>query len=141
VFRRGTGGHYSNHIWLNFQKGPELRDPETKAQLDAGNLTVTHSILFHNDSTASNMPVGVTSPDFDESLLFNEVTNDDVVLDPGLPAEATSKTAPSFKPVAGAAALTGGVPPTDAFFDQTATFRGAIGTDDWTLGWTKYPQN
>jgi hypothetical protein len=141
VFRRGTGGHYSNHIWLNFQKGPELRDPETKAQLDGGNLTVTHSILFHNDSTASNMPGGVTSPDFDEGLLFNEVTSDDVVLDPGLPAEATSKTAPNFKPVASAAALTGGVPPTDAFFDQAATFRGAIGTDDWTLGWTKYPQN
>jgi hypothetical protein len=78
--------------------------------------------------------------DIDESLVFS-ATNLVAVMDPGLPPEAMSKTTPNFKPVANAAALTGGVPPTDPFFDQTATFRGAIGTDDWTAGWTKYPQN
>ncbi|HEU4726902.1 MAG TPA: hypothetical protein VFT22_03405 [Kofleriaceae bacterium] len=140
VFRRGTGGHYSNHIWMNFQKGPEIRDAETRKQLDAGNLTVTSSILFHNDASASNLPAAQATGDIDEALLFNEA-NSDVVLDPGLPPEALSKTAPSFKPLPGAAALTGGVPPTDPFFDQTATFRGAVGTDDWTAGWTRYPQN
>lgn len=140
VFRRGTGGHYSNHIWMNFQKGPEIRDAETKKQLDAGNLTVTSSILFHNDISLSNLPVAQTSGDIDEGLLFNEASQVEVI-DPGLPPEAMSKTAPNWKPMPGAAALTGGVPPTDPFFDQAATFRGAIGTEDWTAGWTKYPQN
>jgi len=51
-------------------------------------------------------------------------------------------TAPNFKPKTDAAALTAGTtPPADPFFDATATFAGAVGADDWTAGWTKYPQN
>ncbi len=39
----------------------------------------------------------------------------------------------------GSPLLTGGaVPPADGFFDQTATFRGAFGTTDWTLGWARF---
>ena len=30
----------------------------------------------------------------------------------------------------------GEAPPADGFFDATATFVGAIGSDDWTAGWT-----
>jgi hypothetical protein len=142
IFRRGTGGHYVNQIWLNFQKGPEIRDAETLAQVTAGNLTVTHSMLFRNDAAPSNMPPAQATNDVDESLVFNAASNDLFDVDPGLPAAATSRTAPDFKPVAGAAALTAGTtPPADAFFDATATFAGAIGTVDWTAGWTAYPQN
>jgi hypothetical protein len=142
VFRRGTGGHYGNHIWLNFQRGPEIRDVETKNQVDAGNLTVTYSMLFHNGTSDTNLPTTTTSPDVLETDVFNAASHDQFNIDPGLPAEATSKTAPNFKPKAGAAALAAGTtPPSDPFFDATATFAGAIGTDDWTLGWTKYPQN
>jgi len=35
----------------------------------------------------------------------------------------------------------GTAPPNDPLFDATATFAGAIGTVDWTAGWTRYPQN
>jgi len=53
-----------------------------------------------------------------------------------------NKTAPNFKPKANAAALTAGIaPPNDGFFDVDATFAGAIGADDWTAGWARYPQN
>ena len=142
IFRRGTGGHYVNHIWLNFQKGPEVRDAQTFAQVQAGNLTVTYSMLFNNDVSASNLPPPQASADIDETLLFNAASNDRFNVDPGLPAAATSRTAPDFKPVAGAAALTAGTtPPADAFFDATATFAGAIGAVDWTVGWTAYPQS
>lgn len=142
VFRRGTGGHYSNHIWYGFHFGPEIRDVETMDQVNAGNLEVRDSMLFNNDTAANNnLPAPQASGDLDERMLFNAAKNDTFGVDPGLPAAALSKTAPDFKPVAGAAALTGGVPPTDPFFDQTATFRGAIGTVDWTAGWTRYPQN
>ncbi len=62
-------------------------------------------------------------------------------VDPRL-QDAYSLTAPNFAPAAGSPALTGGAtPPDDGFFDTTATFRGAIGTVDWTAGWTAYPEN
>ena len=55
-----------------------------------------------------------------------------------MPAAALDKLAPNFKPTT---VMTGATPPNDGFFDATATFIGAIGTDDWTAGWTKYPAN
>lgn len=56
--------------------------------------------------------------------------------------DATSLTAPNFKPASGSPALTGGATPpaTDTFFEQVS-FVGAVGPDDWTAGWTAYPQN
>lgn len=141
IFRRGTGGHYVNHIWYGFPKGPEVRDAETKEQVDAGNLTVTYSMLFNNDASASNLPPAQATGDIDEALLFNTTAHDLAGMDPGL-TDPLNKTAPNFKPKAGALALTsGGTPPADAFFDATATFAGAVGADDWTQGWTAYPQN
>jgi hypothetical protein len=140
VFRRGTGGQYVNHIWYGFPFGPEVRDQETLDQVTAGNLKVSNSILFMNDVSATNLPPAST-PDIDETLLFNAANSDEVV-DPGLSVMMFDKATPVFAPQAGAAALTGGAtPPNDGFFDVTATFRGAIGAVDWTSGWTKYPQN
>jgi hypothetical protein len=148
VFRRGTGGHYFNQVWVNFKSGIEFRDAATKTQLDAGNLFIKNSILFNNDTSATNMPpaqppVNNVPVDIDEaSYINNAAWSNRVNVDPGLPATMMSKTAPSFKPSAGAAVLTGGAtPPNDGFFDATATFVGAIGTTDWTAGWTAYPQN
>ena len=51
-------------------------------------------------------------------------------------------TTPNFRP---ATEIAGGTPPDDGFFDNTATFRGAIKDNaeasDWTVGWTAYPAN
>jgi len=130
VFRRGTSGHYFNHIWFNFPKGPEFRDAETKALLDSGALEIRSSMFFNNDASATNFPPAQASGDIDESLYIDTAHADQINVDPGLVADAMSKTAPNFKP-----------PPSDGFFDVTATFIGAVGDDDWTLGWTAYPQN
>lgn len=142
VFRRGTGGRYANHIWYGFPKGPEFRDAETKAQLDAGNLLITDSIYWNNDATPTNLPAPQATGDIDEGLYLNAAANNNRFnVDPKL-SGALNRSAPSFKPDAGSPALTGGaVPPNDGFFDTTATFVGAIGTDDWTAGWTAYPQS
>lgn len=144
VFRRGTSGHYFNHIWYGFPKGPEFRDPETLAQLTAvpAKLEIKNSIFFGNDATPTNLPPAQATGDIDESLYINAANNDRMNIDPGLSAAVTSRTAPDFKPAAAAAALTGGAtPPADGFFDTTATFVGAVGSVDWTAGWTAYPQN
>lgn len=145
VFRRGTGGHYFNHIWLGFQLGPEIRDAATEAQAMAGALEVKYSMFFGNDTTPTQLPPPQAANDIDEAKYLTAAAAVDphnkFDTDPGL-TDPMNKTAPNFKPMAGAAALTSGTtPPNDPFFDASATFAGAIGTDDWTAGWTKYPQN
>jgi hypothetical protein len=142
VFRRGTSGHYFNHIWIGFPYGPEFRDADTKANLDNGALEIKNSMFFGNDATSTNMPPAQTTGDIDETAYINTAHSDQIAVDPGLPSEIMSKTAPKFNLTASSAAMTGGAtPPSDGFFDTSATFIGAVGSDDWTAGWTKYPQN
>jgi len=142
VFRRGTSGHYFNHIWFNFPKGPEFRDAETQAQLDSGALEIRSSMFFNNDASAANMPAPQATGDIVESNYIDVTHNDQINVDPGLVADVMSKTAPNFMPAPSSSALSGGAtPPDDGFFDPSATFIGAIGTVDWTQGWTAYPQN
>ena len=52
--------------------------------------------------------------------------------------------APDFRPVSAAAVGTGDTPPSDPFFDASATYKGAIGPDGfglasipWYAGWTR----
>ena len=46
---------------------------------------------------------------------------------------------PDAMPKVGSPVLTGGLtPPADGFFDATANFIGAFGTEDWTAGWTRF---
>src|SRR5262249_6665454 len=142
VFRRGTSGRYYNQIWYGFPRGPEFRDTETLAQLQAGNLVISNSMFFGNDASPTNLPAPQTANDIDESAYINTAHNDQFNVDPGLPPEALSKPAPKFALPASAAAMTGGAtPPSDGFFDPTATFIGAMGLEDWAAGWTAYPQN
>lgn len=142
VFRRGTGGHYFNHIWYGFPKGPEFRDAATLAQLDAGRLEIRSSIFFGNDADPMNLPPPQASGDIVEaSYLVPAAMGNQFNVDPKLGA-SLDRRAPSFAPAADSPALAGGAtPPDDGFFDPSATFIGAVGTDDWTAGWTAYPQN
>jgi hypothetical protein len=142
VLRRGTGGHYHNIIVTNFPSGIEVRDQATKDQLDAGNLYFQNSIFFNNDLDGDNWPPPQATGDIDEASYFTSAAWNNRFIDPGLSANMLNLDTPDFKPGSGAAALTGGAtPPNDGFFDATATFVGAFGTDDWTSGWTSFPQN
>jgi hypothetical protein len=140
VLRRGTGGHYFNHLVSGFVRGIEIRDDATKGQLDTANLTLQGSVVFGMGAAGTDIwPPAQAMNDIVESDYF---TTGNVFTAPasGLTAEATSLTAPNFKP---AAPIAGGVAPVNAsgtFFDTAANFVGAIGADDWTTGWTAYPQ-
>ena len=142
IFRRGTGGNYYNHIFMNFPQGIEARDQATANQLMAEELFLKNSILWHNAADNSNFPSTATMPvDIDEKTIFMNPAWSNRDVDPGLPADAFNLTAPKFAPSAGSAAFSGGAtPPADGFFDAAATYVGAVGTDDWTQGWTAYPQ-
>jgi hypothetical protein len=143
VLRRGTGGHYSNVIVTGFPLGIEMRDQATADQVTAGNLYFHNSIFFNNDVDGDNWPPAQPTGDIDEAAIFTQAGWSNRFVDSGLSdAAMLNLTAPDFAPEAGSAALTGGAtPPSDGFFDATATFVGAVGTDDWTAGWTDYPQS
>ena len=150
ILRAGTAGKLFNVIVTNFtDKGLLVDGTPSKEQWSQGALSVSHSVFFQNPTQ------GVTdymaAPRADGGIVdngFNEPTelaapslNNRFDLDPKL-AAATSVTAPSFKLLADSPALLGGAtPPSDGFFDPTATFVGAVGATDWTLGWTAYPEN
>jgi hypothetical protein len=87
----------------------------------------------------SDGSVGLVESDFFRGQGGHPATGNRFV-DPQLENPSDLK-APNFKPKAGSPALTGGMAPTDPFFDANATFVGAIGSDDWTAGWTAYPEN
>jgi hypothetical protein len=142
VFRRGAGGHYFNHLWYGFPRGPEFRDAATQAQLDAGRLEIRSSIFFGNDAGPTNLPPPQASGDIDEAAyLTPQAMANRFDVDPRL-AAPLDKRAPSFLPAAGSPVFSGGAtPPDDGFFDPSATFIGAVGQDDWTAGWTAYPQS
>ncbi|MFT3712724.1 MAG: hypothetical protein QM817_34165 [Archangium sp.] len=150
ILRAGTAGHLFNVVVTNFtDKGAIIDGNPSKTQWTMGNLSVKNSIFFQNpmglvDYHPAALADGGTSNDnlFDEPTeLAAPSLNNRFDIDPKL-ASATSVTAPIFKPLSDSPALMGGaVPPGDGFFDATATFVGAVGTDDWTAGWTAFPEN
>jgi hypothetical protein len=112
-------------------------------------LFVKNSIFFSNSNNDGVVDFvsppaadgGVTDIGFDELAKIQAEATDRLGVDPQLTG-ALSVTAPNFKPAAASAVFTGGaMPPSDGFFDVSATFVGAVGTDDWTAGWTAYPAN
>jgi hypothetical protein len=110
---------------------------------------VSNSVFFQNPTMGVTDYVAPLRADGGVAdNMFNEPTelaapslNNRFDIDPKL-AAPTSVSAPSFKPLADSSVLTGGAtPPNDGFFDSSATFIGAVGTTDWTAGWTAYPEN
>jgi len=150
VIRRGTAGHYSNHIWVGFTEGFSFRDTATDEQITAGNLFIKNTYIFNVGPVDADHPNGnpfAPGGLNEEPYLTNGATVNGTLqpwnnhfADPKLVAEATSPTAPSFALQADSPALTGAEQPAgDAFF-EAVTFVGAVGTEDWTAGWTAYPQ-
>jgi len=119
----------------------EVRDMDTMNQITANMLFIKNSIFFDNMGADGNWPAAMATGDIDEKAIFTNAAWMNREVDPML-GDASNLTAPNFKPAAGSPALTGGaMPPSgDAFFEQVS-FVGAVGTDDWTTGWTAYPQN
>jgi hypothetical protein len=142
VIRRGAGGHYHNVIVTNFPQAIELRDVATREQLEAENLFFKNSIFFNNDLDGDNWPNPQAENDIVEQDWFELEAWSNRFEDPGLDVgDMLALERPNFLPAAGSAALEGAAtPPDDGFFDTTATFVGAFGTEDWTEGWTSYPQ-
>ncbi|MBE2254442.1 MAG: hypothetical protein IAE78_33245 [Myxococcus sp.] len=149
VLRVGTAGLLNNLVVTNFNDWAMFVDgANSQARWRDGSLAVKNSLFFKNPAAAwqnvapANLADGGAAvDDFDEAQALLAPSLGNRQADPLLPS-ATVVTAPVFKPLADSPALVGGAtPPNDGFFDVSATFVGAVGTTDWTVGWTAYPEN
>lgn len=145
LFRRGTAGNIGNAVVAHFADfAINIADSATVKQCEAGAMTVHDSLFFDNGN--SDWPADDTKKDDDggfddKGFFYKSDWKNTFGTDPML-TDATSTAAPNFLPKAGSPALTGGAtPPSDAFFDATATFRGAFGATNWAEGWAAFPAN
>jgi len=148
--RRGTAGKISNAIvayWNQF--AVDVDGLDSANQFGASSLSVKHTYFVKStaaDLWPANFDVSggnqndCQTPNtncVDEALTIGGDATNHQNVDVMLTAPLDVVT-PNFKPAAGSPALTGcGTPPTG--LDTAATYCGAIGTTDWTMGWTRFP--
>jgi hypothetical protein len=153
LLKDGTRGEIKNVLATGF--ATVGIDAVTKQSADAlrampSTLSVTNSLFFSigaNGNTyfpSNDMGDSTGDDNFDEGAYFRGAAlANRFDIDPKL-ADAYNLTAPGWVPAADSAAATGGAtPPSDGWFDASATYVGAFkpGAPDWTAGWTAYPAN
>ncbi|MCY1017809.1 hypothetical protein [Pyxidicoccus sp. MSG2] len=157
VFNTGAGVRMRNSIIAHWKNQAVDIDGTASAGLfnEAGDARLSFKNTFFWDIAGSNTAIPfapnpvvsngtTTDPDatkLDESKVILSTGNNVKMQDPQLEA-VLSLTAPNFAPKAGSASLNADAsltPPSG--FDTSARFIGAIGSTDWTKGWTSYPAN
>lgn len=141
-WRRSTHFTLRNSVMIGWQKGGfSVESSET------GSSYVSGTSEFKN-----NLVHAITKPFFgnsgsgltDSAVLAIAVASGSSKLDSANAAQLTnpwSLTTPNFMPLAASPAASGAsFTGMDSWFDQV-TFRGAIGTADWTQGWTNWDPN
>lgn len=153
LLKDGTHGTIRNVIALDFATA--AIDVVTKQSADAlratpADLTVSHSIFYAIGSggtsffPADDVAESAADDGLSEAAFFRApelALRLDV--DPLLPAPH-DQLAPGWVPPPDSPAASGAAtPPNDGFFDVTASYVGAFrpGGEDWTAGWTEYPEN
>ncbi len=142
LLRRGAAGTLRNFIFMGFKNvGIEVNGTSSLNQAAQRNLQVSNGVLFNTGANGTTYGAATTVP------LFTNGTFPSVRLgeNPGI-GNCFNHSAPNWRPTS-VATLAGGqlapaTPPNDGFFEVT-TYIGAVSPDpaqDWTLGWTAYPQ-
>jgi hypothetical protein len=139
LFRRGTAVTFRNFLVTGFKAtGMQIDGAATLTQVTNGTTQVGAGVIWGQTTNAHS-----SAAPFIASGRFPDVR---LGVDGGLTPECSTHAAPNFRPRS-AATLAGGQlapiqPPNDGFFEPV-TFIGAVGPDpeqDWTSGWTSYPQ-
>lgn len=148
VLRRGTAARIYNALFQGWPVGGvDVRDQATfdLANANPARLTIENSVFFANGPSASDHFSDNAPDSFDESAFFGDATRANRVDVDSLLAAPYSAATPDFVPAASSPLATGAkTPPSDAFFDATALYVGAIApgaSSNWTSGWTAYPVN
>jgi hypothetical protein len=139
TIRRGTAFTFRNFLITGFKtSGPQIVDAATNAQINDGVSQMGHGVIW-NSGTALHASMAP----FVNSGRFPNVR---INADGGLSPDCSRHENPNFQPTS-VATLAGGqlapaIPPNDGFF-EAVTYIGAVPPapeDDWTKGWTAYPQ-
>ena len=140
LFRRGTAVTFRNFLVRARTLGMQLADPATLDQVNNGTTQIGAGVMWGPASAAAIAPTAQT---FITNGRFPDVR---LCVDGGLSANCFRHDNPDFAPTS-LTTLAGGQmspiqPPHDGFFEPV-TFIGAVPPppdDDWTQGWTSYPQ-
>ncbi len=144
--RRGARATINNVAVTNFYSGAvEFTDANTQAQMDAGNIVMNGFLAWDNNkganganTLAGQIPNAPTQAFALGTRAAGKAANF-VISDPMLmrPFEYSD---PNFRARFGSPIFRAGwvSAPDDGFFDQTATFIGGIGDEDWTEEWTSF---
>lgn len=147
TIRRGTAFTLRNFLITGFKtSGPQIVDTATLNEIAIGTSQMGNGVIWgiRNSSTGvagtalhSSMAPFVNSGRF-PNVIINQ--------DGGLSPDCSNHENPNFQPTS-IATLAGGqlapaIPPNDGFF-EAVTYIGAVPpapNDDWTTGWTAFPQ-
>ena len=143
--RRGAGGIYNNLLVYNWiTAGIDFRDSRTLDNLDSRDLTMDGVILWDNGKSANKantLEDQVTAAALPFVSGQRGQARNVLVADPMLrrPLEYSD---PDFRPRLGSPVFRANwvQPPDDGFFDQWATWSGAVGDVNWTEEWTNFIQ-
>jgi hypothetical protein len=144
--RRGTAFTIRNFLVTGFKTTGfqmETTNTNTTAQVDNGTTQLGAGVFWGLGGAGANAPIHSSIAPYVSSGRFPDVRGN---VDGGLSPACFDHNNPNFQPTS-AATLAGGQlppiqPPNDGFF-QAVTFIGAVPpppADDWTRGWTSYPQ-
>ena len=151
ILRRGTWATLRNFIVQGFPRvGVDVRDAASAAgaMQSPPALTIDNSIFFENGVNGTgHCDLDADKDDdgmFDEDAFFTAAErNNRMSMDPMLPAPYDLAAPNAVPPMGSPAASEGATPPSDGFFDTSATYVGAFepGAASWLDGWTAFPQN
>ena len=152
--RNGARLEMRNFLTLSARRGMDLDNVETCTNINVDQRT-THSLfagvvaLGNTDADPECAPytVGAAETSLEQEFLEDAANNNTIVASAaGLVIAATNVMIPDFRAVSGslAATLVGMTPPSDGFFDPTATYVGGVapasatgGNIPWYSGWTR----
>ena len=144
LIREGTAAALSNVVVFGMNESClDIDHTSTFNQITSGDLTITNTRLDcvtnfeQNDQDFDGDTINDDDPTDIAAWFSAEGTNSLGATDLEDP---TNPTAPNFAPKSTSALLGAGAAPADAFFDSV-DFIGAIGSDDWTVGWTTAAPN
>ena len=140
VLRRGTHATLSNFIVMGFpNNGIDVRDESTTQ-----GVSLTNSLFFDNTHhfDADDDDKGDDDAGFNEAEIFGAAETGNVLDQDPLLGAPYDLNAPNFVPQAGSPVADAPAPEGEGF-DASATYMGAFASegDDWTAGWTAYPEN
>jgi hypothetical protein len=146
-FRRGTAFTFRNFLITGFKATGiqiETTNTATTSQIDNGTTQMGSGVVWGITTTggAAGTALHSSVTPYTNSGRFPNVRAN---VDGGLSSNCFRHENPDFRPTS-IATLAGGqlapiVPPNDGFF-EAVTYIGAVSPigDDWTQGWTSYPQ-